>query len=111
MEEKKSPPEIDWAWRFYKLPRRTICAAVLLFAVGSVLLSIGVKDLEVGSTEQGVSLIVMGCISTFSITLGKAVYINLVLAFVPGTYACVQIYGTFREWPGYSFGYLPSYDQ
>ena len=37
--------------------------------------------------------------------------ITFFLVFLPGSYACTIIYGTWRGWPGYDYNMIPSYDE
>lgn len=31
-------------------------------------------------------------------------------AFIPGSYASVQLYGSYKGWKGYDYSQIPSYD-
>ena len=89
-EEVEQPPELR-AFR----PRsvaRTVCAAVALFALGSVMLFFGVQALRT-ERDRGIAMCTVGA-----------------LAFLPGSYATYTIYGAWRGWPEFSYDSLPSYD-
>lgn len=34
----------------------------------------------------------------------------LCAAFIPGSYASYQLYGSFKGWKGYDYSQIPSYD-
>ena len=72
---------------------KTLFAALALFAVGSVMIFFGVGALR-EDFDRGVAMTTVG-----------------VIAFLPGFYATATLYGAWREWPGYSFESLPSYDE
>jgi hypothetical protein len=55
----------------------------------------GVQALnEEGGRERGISMCTVGAI-----------------AFLPGSYATWHLYGAFRNWPGYTYDMVPSYDE
>ena len=90
-EEAEQPPELR-AFR----PRsvvRTVCAAVALFALGSVMLFFGVQALRT-ERDRGIAMCTVGA-----------------LAFLPGSYATWHLYGAWRQWAGYSYDMIPSYDE
>ena len=41
---------------------------------------------------------------------GKDILIVSGILLVPGIYGVLVIFGTYMEWPGYSYRLLPSYD-
>jgi hypothetical protein len=76
-------------------PRRmwkTITAALVLFAVGSVMLWLGARSLGVDS-ERATALLAVGG-----------------LTFIPGSYATCVLVGSWLRWRGYRAEDLPSYD-
>ena len=77
-------------------PPRTTFAAIIMLVLGTVFLSIGLS-IYLGSTlsaaDRGLSLIVLGSIM-----------------FIPGSYASMIIFGTWRGWHGYDYSQIPSYD-
>ena len=72
--------------------RRTMCAAIMLFTVGSLMLYFGVQVLST-ERDRALGMIVTGAI-----------------AFLPGLYACWTILGAYMGWRGYDMAALPSYD-
>ena len=55
----------------------------------------GVQALrEAGGYERGVSMCTVGAI-----------------AFLPGSFATWHLYGAWRQWPGYRYDLIPSYDE
>ena len=82
--------------RRVKLPIRTCCAAIVLFTIGTFMLYFGIPEWWKGGAarERGTAMIVLGS-----------------LTFIPGSYATVQLYGAYRQWPGYRFDAIPSYDE
>lgn len=72
--------------------RKTICAAISLFTVGSVMLTLGVQALST-EKDRALGMIITGA-----------------LAFLPGTYATWTIVGSWMGWRGYEMAALPSYD-
>jgi hypothetical protein len=75
-----------------------VLAAAFLFAAGSVMIYYGQLELRFGEHaewfDRAVSMLAVGS-----------------LAFVPGSYAVVNLYGTWRGWEGYSYDAIPSYDE
>ena len=76
---------------------KTLCAAVLLFTVGSIMLWLGVLSLY-SDFDRAVAMLVLGSIM-----------------FMPGLYACTVLYGAWQGWHNYRYGarsppstYLPS---
>lgn len=37
-------------------------------------------------------------------------FVDLDTAFIPGSYASYQLYGSFKGWKGYDYSQIPSYD-
>ena len=76
---------------------RTVLASITLFTIGSFMIYYGQVDLRFGtesnSRDRGLSMIIVGS-----------------LAFLPGSYAVIALFGAWRRWPGYSFESIPSYD-
>ena len=76
---------------------RTVLASITLFIIGSFMIYYGQVDLRFGtesnSRDRGLSMIIVGS-----------------LAFLPGSYAVIALFGAWRRWPGYSFESIPSYD-
>ena len=76
---------------------RTVLASITLFTIGSCMIYFGQVDLRFGtesnSRDRGLSMIIVGS-----------------LAFLPGSYAVIALFGAWRRWPGYSFETIPSYD-
>ena len=88
------PPDED-PYENRRRPRKilkTAAMAVFLFVLGSLMLYFGVQILST-ERDRALGMIVVGS-----------------LAFLPGSYATWNLYGAFREWPGYSFDAVPSYD-
>lgn len=82
--------------RFSKRHQRmglTVTVALVLFAVGSLMLYYGVQELGV-DRDRAIAMLVVGSI-----------------AFLPGSYATAQLYGAWRRWPGYSYDSIPNYDE
>ncbi|KAF0701326.1 Aste57867_8177 [Aphanomyces stellatus] len=73
-----------------QIPVKTAIAALTLLVVGTVLLVLGFVSTAEG---HGWSHVFLGMI-----------------AFIPGSYATVQLYGAYRGWRGYAFHNLPSYE-
>lgn len=71
---------------------KTVTAAILLFTVGSIMLWLGIKNLNVDK-DRAVGMIVVGS-----------------LAFLPGSYATFILIGAWCRWDGYRYSDLPSYD-
>jgi hypothetical protein len=40
----------------------------------------------------------------------KALTVSEHPAFIPGSYATVQLYGSWKGWKGYDYSQIPSYD-
>ncbi|KAM3568392.1 hypothetical protein VYU27_009484 [Nannochloropsis oceanica] len=77
-------------------PPKTTLAAVLMLVVGTILLCIGLSvrwHTDPKEKERGLAMIILGS-----------------LLFIPGSYASFQLYGAWAGWPGYSYAYIPSYD-
>jgi hypothetical protein len=72
---------------------KTVLAAIVLFAIGSVMLWQGLKALPIDK-DRGIAMIVVGAI-----------------AFLPGSYASFILLGAWCRWEGYSYQDLPSYDE
>ena len=100
-DERDDTREPEWAARHIRLPRRvkipikTCCAAIVLFTIGTFMLYYGIPEWWKGGAarERGTAMIVLGS-----------------LTFIPGSYATVQLYGAYQQWPGYRFDAIPSYD-
>ena len=71
---------------------KTVTAAVLLFAVGSIMLWLGLTTLPTDK-DRAIGMLVIGG-----------------LAFLPGSYATFILLGAWCRWDGYRYGDLPSYD-
>ncbi|GMH85585.1 hypothetical protein TrVE_jg5183 [Triparma verrucosa] len=41
---------------------------------------------------------------------GLAIFLLGVIMFLPGSYSSFMIFASFREWPGYDYSQIPSYD-
>ena len=101
-DDREATREPAWAARHVRLPRRvklpirTCCAAIVLFTIGTFMLYFGIPEWWKGGAarERGTAMIVLGS-----------------LTFIPGSYATVQLYGAYRQWPGYRFDAIPSYDE
>lgn len=77
-------------------PPKTTLAALLMLCVGTILLCVGLGirwHTDPKEKERGLALIILGT-----------------LLFIPGSYASFQLYGAWAGWPGYSYAYIPSYD-
>lgn len=77
-------------------PRRvfkTTLAALLLFALGSVMLWLGITSLHSGERDRGIACCAVGA-----------------LTFLPGAYASWVVLGDTLGWRGYRVEDLPSYD-
>ena len=72
---------------------RTTLAALLLFALGSVMLWLGVTSLRSGERDRGIAMCAIGG-----------------LTFLPGAYASWVVLGDALRWRGYRVEDLPSYD-
>lgn len=80
---------------------KTVTAAITLFAIGSVMLYLGVGAYNEGRApggresekERGLAMIIVGAI-----------------AFLPGSYASFILLGSALGWEGYTYDSLPSYD-
>ncbi|GAB9472658.1 hypothetical protein Gpo141_00009831 [Globisporangium polare] len=83
-------PEYDMRKR--RFPVRTGMAAVSLFALGSVLIFVSTR-IGLDGEHRGLSFLILGLI-----------------AFIPGSYASYQLYGSFKGWKGYDYSQIPSYD-
>ncbi|TMW69808.1 hypothetical protein Poli38472_001964 [Pythium oligandrum] len=83
-------PEYDY--RKKKFPIRTGIAAIVLFTLGSVLIWVSTR-IGLDGEQRGLSFFILGLI-----------------AFIPGSYATVQLYGSFKGWKGYDYSQIPSYD-
>ncbi|GMH79257.1 hypothetical protein TrLO_g14978 [Triparma laevis f. longispina] len=78
-------------------PPKTTLAAILFLIGGITCISLGVyfyltekhKNVE----DRGLALVVLG-----------------VIMFLPGSYSSFMIFASFREWPGYDYSQIPSYD-
>lgn len=89
------PDDEDHAFRTGR-PRRvwkTITAAFVLFALGSLMLYFGVQALNEGEQDRAIAMLVIGS-----------------LAFLPGFYATWVIVATLLGLRGYDYHDLPSYD-
>ena len=71
---------------------RTVCAAVSLFTLGSVMLFYGVQALP-SDRDRGISMCVVGALS-----------------FLPGSYATWHLLGAWLGWPDFDYDMVPSYD-
>ena len=71
---------------------KTVMAAVILFAVGSVMLWLGSQALFV-DRDRGIAMLVLGS-----------------LTFIPGSYATWTLIGAWCRWRNYHYSDLPSYD-
>ncbi|TYZ52040.1 hypothetical protein PybrP1_004834 [[Pythium] brassicae (nom. inval.)] len=75
-----------------KFPVRTGMAAASLFALGSVLIFVSTR-IGLDGEHRGLSFLILGLI-----------------AFIPGSYASYQLYGSYKGWKGYDYSQIPSYD-
>nr|CCA18542.1 conserved hypothetical protein [Albugo laibachii Nc14] len=73
-------------------PIRTGLAAAALFTIGSVLIYVSTL-IGLDEKRRGLSILMLGLI-----------------AFIPGSYATFQLYGSFRGWKGYQYDQVASYD-
>lgn len=71
---------------------KTVTAALSLFAIGSIMIWLGVNSLPVDH-DRGVAMLVLGS-----------------LTFIPGSYASFVLLGAWCRWDGYRYSDLPSYD-
>ncbi|EWM27896.1 uncharacterized protein Naga_100197g8 [Nannochloropsis gaditana] len=77
-------------------PPKTTLAAVLMLVTGTILLCTGLGirwHTDPKEKERGLAMIILGS-----------------LLFIPGSYASFQLFGAWAGWPGYSYAYIPSYD-
>mmetsp|Transcript_21353 Transcript_21353/g.42654 ORF Transcript_21353/g.42654 Transcript_21353/m.42654 type:complete len:123 (-) Transcript_21353:39-407(-) len=78
-------------------PPRTTLAAVLLLLGGLIVGSFGLHYYFTSSApdlvEKGRDMIILG-----------------IIQLLPGSYASFMIFASFRQWPGYSYDQIPSYD-
>ena len=64
----------------------------------------------------GIVMFIVGSVYYWSSTgkekhgQGKDILIVSGILLVPGIYGVLVIFGTYMEWPGYSYRQLPSYD-
>ena len=80
---------------------KTVTAAITLFAIGSVMLYLGVTAYNAGRApggkesekDRGLAMIIVGAI-----------------AFLPGSYASFVLLGASLGWDGYTYDSVPSYD-
>jgi hypothetical protein len=81
-------------------PPRTTLWVLALMIFGTVFLVLGISEyfsafFKVGGDSSvGLSMIILGAIM-----------------FIPGSYGCFIIYGTYRGWHGYSYNQIPNYDE
>ncbi|GLD95671.1 hypothetical protein PINS_up019536 [Pythium insidiosum] len=83
-------PEYDH--RRKRFPVRTGIAALSLFTLGSILIYVSTL-FGLDDESRGLSFFILGLI-----------------AFIPGSYATVQLYGSYKGWKGYDYSQIPSYD-
>uniref|UniRef100_K3X3J5 Transmembrane protein 230 n=1 Tax=Globisporangium ultimum (strain ATCC 200006 / CBS 805.95 / DAOM BR144) TaxID=431595 RepID=K3X3J5_GLOUD len=75
-----------------KFPIRTGLAAVSLFTLGSIMIFASTR-IGLDGEHRGLSFLILGLI-----------------AFIPGSYASYQLYGSYKGWKGYDYSQIPSYD-
>ena len=75
-------------------PAKTLVAAALMLIAGLNLLIVGTVLGWYKDRERGMTLMVLGA-----------------LLFIPGSYTSTLLFGAYRNWPGYSYESVPSYDQ
>ena len=80
-----------------KIGMKTFIAALVMFISGIVMFIVGSVYYwsSTGKEKHG---------------QGKDILIVSGILLVPGIYGVVIIFGTYMEWPGYSYRQLPSYD-
>ncbi|DBA03920.1 TPA: hypothetical protein N0F65_010573 [Lagenidium giganteum] len=82
----------DYDLRRKKFPIRTGIAAISLFTLGSILIWVSTR-IGLDGEHRGLSFLILGLI-----------------AFIPGSYATTQLYGSWKGWKGYCYSQIPSYD-
>eukprot|EP01039_Chlorochromonas_danica_P000804 gene804-873_t len=80
-----------------RFPIRTTIAGVVLFLGGIIFLAVGLSIMFSSTRSHGKDR------GTLLVILGSVM-------FLPGSYASVIIYGSFKGWPGYDYSLIPSYD-
>eukprot|EP01031_Cornospumella_fuschlensis_P024428 gene24428-29527_t len=102
-----------------QLPIKTTIAAIVMLIAGIVLISVGLSILLSSwlshGKDRGVLLVVLGGISKSTILYrfdpsmpNLRNYCKIV--FLPGSYASIVLYGSYRGWTGYDYSLIPSYD-
>lgn len=81
-----------------KIPYKSILLAVALFTIGSVLLIVGsllVTGIIIPAeyADRTIPVLILGCI-----------------AFLPGSYHTYIAWASYRQYEGYSYRQIPSYD-
>ena len=81
-----------------KIPYKSIMLAVMLFTIGTVLLVVGsllVSGIWVPAeyADRTIPVLILGCI-----------------AFIPGSYHTYIAWASYRQYKGYSYSQIPSFD-
>ncbi|KAE8903685.1 hypothetical protein PF005_g15113 [Phytophthora fragariae] len=87
---RAAAPDLDFRRKTF--PIRTGLAAASLFALGSILIYVSTL-IGLDEERRGLSFLILGLI-----------------AFIPGSYATYQLYGSWKGWKGYTYDQIPSYD-
>lgn len=98
-------------------PLKTTVVAALLFIGGLFFLCFGIsiifsRIMEHGK-DRGLAMVILGGISKFYLSHQSDMIHLLILidtVFIPGSYASLIIYGTWKGWSGYDYSMIPSYD-
>ena len=81
-----------------KIPYKSIMLAIVLFTIGTVLLVVGsllVSGIWVPAeyADRTIPVLILGCI-----------------AFIPGSYHTYIAWASYRQYEGYSYSQIPSFD-